>query len=144
MADDPGTLATRLNALFATFHPAGQKPPSIEAVCQAINAKGGATISVGYLSELRRGQATNPRLDHLKALADYFGVDVAYFTDEERSAEIQSELRLLRAIRDQRIRALALRAGELDSASLDALAAVLEDLQRGWDPESGAGGQARP
>lgn len=130
MADQRGTLAERINALFATFHPPGEKPPSIESVCQAINARGGPSISVGYLSELRRGEATNPRLDHLQALADHFGVDVSYFTDDDRSDEIQAELRLIRAMRDARVRELALRAGELDAASLDALATILESMHR--------------
>lgn len=140
MSETRGTLAERINALFATFHPAGEKPPSIESVCAAINARGGPTISVGYLSELRRGAATNPRLDHLQALADHFGVDVSYFTDDERSDEIEAELRLIRAMRDARVRSLALRAGELDSASLDALATILESMRRGGDEGSAAAG----
>ncbi|TXH56734.1 MAG: XRE family transcriptional regulator [Burkholderiaceae bacterium] len=85
-------------------------------------------MSVGYLSELRTGKATNPRLDHLKALADYFGVPLSYFTDDAASREIAEEMRLLRALRDNDVRSLALRASYLDDETRTALAAIINNM----------------
>ena len=119
------TLSDKLKHLFANYNPPGKRPPSIEAVVEAIAEKGETRISVGYLSELRSGQATNPRIDHLRALADFFGVDVAYFVDDSRTEEINAQLRLIAAMRDAKVRNLALRAGELDAASLDAITLIV-------------------
>lgn len=121
-------LADRINALFDTFYAPGERPPSMHTVVQEIKERGGATISVGYLSELRTGQSTNPRLDHLKALAEYFGVPLSYFTDDEHSREIAEEMRLLRALRDSDVRGLALRASYLDSETRAALTAIIDNM----------------
>lgn len=120
-------LKDRINALFDTFYAPGERPPSLDLVVQEITARGGS-MSVGYLSELRTGKATNPRLDHLKALADYFGVPLSYFTDDDASREIAEEMRLLRALRDTQVRSLALRASYLDDETRAALAAIINNM----------------
>ncbi len=122
--DGTWTLADRINALFDTFYAPGERPPSLDQVVQEIQARGGS-ISVGYLSELRTGKATNPRLDHLKALADYFGVPLSYFTDDGESRQIAEEMRLLRALRDNDVRSLALRASYMDQQTRAALSAII-------------------
>jgi len=124
---DEWALKDRINALFETFYAPGERPPSIDYVVQEITARGGS-MSVGYLSELRTGKATNPRLDHLKALADYFGVPLSYFTDDAASREIAEEMRLLRALRDNDVRSLALRASYLDDETRTALAAIINNM----------------
>lgn len=142
-APEPGdgeswSLAARINALFDTFYAPGEQPPSLRLVVDEITARGGA-ISVGYLSELRTGKSTNPRLDQLKALADYFGVPLSYFTDDEQSREIAEEMRLLRALRDNEIRSLALRASYLDAETRAALTAILNTMGAPPDEEPVAG-----
>lgn len=41
-----------------------------------------STMSLSYLQQLRAGQAKNPRVQHLRALADAFGVPLSYFIDD--------------------------------------------------------------
>lgn len=125
--DGTWTLADRINALFETFYAPGERPPSLDLVVQEVQERGGS-ISVGYLSELRTGKATNPRIDHLKALADYFGVPLSYFTDDEHSRQIAEEMRLLRALRDNDVRSLALRASYLDGETRAALSAIINTM----------------
>lgn len=127
------TLADRINALFDTFYAPGERPPSLEMVVQEIQARGGS-MSVGYLSELRTGKATNPRIDHLRVLADYFGVPLSYFTDDGESRQIAEEMRLLRALRDNDVRALALRASYMDDETRAALTAVINNIAPPLDP----------
>lgn len=123
----PATLADRINDLFATHNPPGERPPTLEAVCKAINEQGATSLSIGYLSELRRGEVTNPRMDTLKALADYFHVSVSYFFDDE--PESKAELRLLRAMREKNVTDLALKASELDQETLEHIASIIERLE---------------
>ncbi len=126
------TLADRINALFETFRAPGERPPSLDLVVQEVQARGGS-ISVGYLSELRTGRATNPRIDHLKAIADYFGVPLSYFTDDEHSRQIAEEMRLLRALRDNDVRSLALRVATLDGETRAALSAIINTMTTSRD-----------
>jgi transcriptional regulator with XRE-family HTH domain len=123
----PWTLADRINALFDTFYAPGERPPTIDMVVREIQARGGE-MSIGYLSQLRTGKSANPRLAHLRALADYFGVPLSYFTDDAESRQIAEEMRLLRALRDNDVRALALRASYMDDETRAALTAVINKL----------------
>jgi len=135
---EPRTLADKVNHLFEHVKPPGSdRPYSHKAVADAIAESGGPTISVGYISEIRNGVVEDVRLSHLQALADFFGVDPSYFVDDRRAAEIDSQLRLLSAMRDNRIRDLALRygAGEIDTATLDAISEIIEDNGRRSTPE---------
>ncbi|WP_306212638.1 hypothetical protein [Actinoplanes sp. RD1] len=101
MAHPPGSLAAKLNRLFATVRP---RPEQIQRgrpgrewfnseVAERINGPGEVadrihrtvgpvTISGAYIGELRQGKVTDPRLSHLKALAIAFEVPVGYFVDD--------------------------------------------------------------
>ncbi len=79
---DPHTVAARLNRLFDTIRPPGRGPLRNYEVIKALRARG-IEMSAPYLSQLRSGRRTHPRLDMLRPLADFFGVSVAYFTDAD-------------------------------------------------------------
>ncbi len=126
----PQTLAAKLQHLFATVRPAGRGEYSNQEVASAIEAAGGATISATYIWQLRKGLRTNPTINHLEALAGFFGVPVAYFLDEDSAARIDDELELISALRDHGLRSVALRAAPLSPEGVEALRAMVEHVRR--------------
>jgi transcriptional regulator with XRE-family HTH domain len=121
-------LRDRLNRLFEAVHPPGRGPYSNEEVARAIRAEGG-DISRAYLSYLRNGNRDNPTLQHLEALARFFGVTAAYFFDDGVAAETEAQLEIVAALRDAGIRSIALRAAELSSKGLHAVSAMIEEVR---------------
>lgn len=126
MAEDTPrrTLAEKLDHLFRTAHPPHRGEYSLHEAAEAILRRGGPTISANYLWLLRKGLRDNPTKKHLEALADLFGVSPLYFFDDEVAA--QTDVQLLVALRDARVRQLALRAASLSSETLQAIADMVE------------------
>ncbi|UQA92296.1 helix-turn-helix domain-containing protein [Streptomyces halobius] len=123
------SLADKINHLFRTVVPAGRGSYSTEEAAQAISARG-VSISGSYIWLLRKGQRDNPTLRHLAALAEFFGVPPAYFFDDEVTEKVNTQLKLATALRDTRVRSLALRADGLSPASLDALLTMVNEARR--------------
>jgi transcriptional regulator with XRE-family HTH domain len=135
------TLADKLDHLYRTIHPAGRGEYSNEEVATAIRERGGSTISATYLWQLRKGMRDNPAIKHVEALADFFGVSPSYFFDDAAAERIDTELRLLIALRDGPVRHLALRAHGLSQESLAKIAEMVEwvrDLEGLSDERTGA------
>jgi transcriptional regulator with XRE-family HTH domain len=124
------TLAAKLQHLFATVRPPGRGEYSNQEVATAIEGSGGPTISATYIWQLRKGLRTNPTLNHLEALASFFGVPVAYFLDADTTRRIDDELDVISALRDAGIRSVALRAAQLSPQGIDALRAMVEHVRR--------------
>jgi len=95
-------ISARLAQLFAQSAGAGGRPVTMQEILNRMNERGIATMSMSYLHQLRTGQADNPRIQHLRALADAFGVPLSYFTEDEAGTSA-SEL-------TPRMRRLAFRA----------------------------------
>jgi transcriptional regulator with XRE-family HTH domain len=134
-ADGPGTLARRLERLFATAHPPWRGPYSTKEAVAAMNeAAGRPVISYNYLYQLRRGTKTEPGHSRLAAIARFFGVPVSYFTDDETDAahvEKQvTERGVTAALQDQGVRDVAFRAAGLSSGSLAAILSVIDNARR--------------
>lgn len=103
------TLAERLNWLFETVRrPTGRKHTNKE-VAEFCRNRTGESFSPEYISQLRKGQRDNPTKRNLEALAAFFEVSPAYFFDDERSEQIRAQMDLAAALRDNDIRAVALR-----------------------------------
>ncbi|WHT22548.1 XRE family transcriptional regulator [Crossiella sp. CA-258035] len=124
--DQPGALALKLNHLFSTVKSldSNGKEYSNEFVAQQLT-KAGVPISSSYIWQLRKGKKSNPTLEHIQGLAKFFGVNVDYFTNDEVSARIDSQLEILRAEQEARLnqiaanpeaRWMAARAAELSPA----------------------------
>ncbi len=125
------SLARKLDHLFRTVHPAGRSEYSYQEVANAVRDAHGAVISHTYIWQLRKGQRDNPTKRHLEALAGFFGVPVSYFFDDEAVVkEIESQLALLAALRDTKVRHVALRAAGLSSESLTSITAVIEQIRQ--------------
>jgi transcriptional regulator with XRE-family HTH domain len=141
----PGVnFAERLNRLFELVLAPDGKPYTNEAVVNALAAReDGLTISKGYLSELRNGKKLNPTLRHIEALADFFGVDPAYFVaDEQRAEEIQQQIQTLRDLGQAGVRSIALRARDAAADNLSLIEAILDQIVRHQQGRQHAEGDA--
>lgn len=128
------TLAQKLDRLFDVVRPSGAPEATYREVAAAIAARGGASISASYIWQLRTGVKDNPTIKHLQGLADYFDVSPAYFLDEHEAERIDSELEVLRTLRDAGVRTIALRAAELSPESLGLVQDLIErERQREQD-----------
>ena len=131
-APRPRTVAEKLDRLFQVMSPKG-RPYSYQQVADAINARSaetGVTLSHATIWQLRTGRFTDPRLSHLQGLADFFGVPIGYFTDDEVAARVDTDLDLVAAMRDAGVRQVALRARGLSPQTLQALTAMVEAARR--------------
>ncbi|MET7426705.1 XRE family transcriptional regulator [Dactylosporangium sp. NPDC005555] len=123
------TLAEKLDRLFGTVHPPGRGEYSYEEVATAIRERG-VMISHTYIWQLRKGARDNPTKRHLEALAEFFGVNAAYFLDDEAARRIDEQLELLAALRNTGVRTMALRAAGLSGPSLEAIHGMIEHARR--------------
>ena len=122
----PRTFAERLGNLFHTVPGPRGGEYSLEEVAAGIRAHGGPTISASYIWQLRKGVKDNPTKKHMEALADFFGVPVSYFLDDDDAVRIDAELAMLAALRDAGVRRVALRAAGLSPKSLSAIQVIVE------------------
>src|ERR671926_999187 len=106
------TFAARLNRLFDTVYPPGRGPHTSAEVIAALKAEG-ITMSAPYLSQLRSGNRTNPSAATMAALANFFRIKPAYFTDDEYYEKLDKELTWLANMRDENVRRIAQRVAEL-------------------------------
>src|SRR5271157_4213038 len=123
------TFAARLNRLFDTVYPPGRGPHTSAEVIAALKAEG-VTMSAPYLSQLRSGNRTNPSAATMAALANFFRIKPAYFTDDEYYEKLDKELSWLASTRDDGVRRIAARAVGLSSQAQDDIAAKVEELRR--------------
>ncbi|GLE59022.1 hypothetical protein NJBCHELONAE_43330 [Mycobacteroides chelonae] len=127
-AGDPD-LAAKLNTLFDTMHPDGQKPDTNEKVVEALAQKG-VRVSAAYLGQIRAGKKKNISADLLVALAEYFGLKSAsYLVDRGPHPDIEKEFDALRLFRDKKIRAIATRVSGLSDQSLGNVEAILDQIR---------------
>ncbi|WP_018655679.1 helix-turn-helix domain-containing protein [Actinomadura flavalba] len=121
MSDDassPGLFAERLEYLFQTRNPEGEKKLTYQRVADAINqAAGEQVISQAYVHQLRRGVKTNPTYKHIQALARYFGVPEQFFFDAPDTTETDA------------VRALAIKADGLSDDTLRAITTMIEQAR---------------
>src|SRR5690349_22691958 len=101
------TFSARLNRLFDTVYPPGRGPHTSAEVIGALKAEG-ITMSAPYLSQLRSGNRTNPSSATMAALANFFRIKPAYFTDDEYYEKLDKELACLAPMRDDGVTPIAL------------------------------------
>lgn len=117
------TIAQRLEQLFAeTAGPHG-RPITMKDVITKMEERGISSMSLSYLQQLRKGEAHNPRLQHLRALADVFDVPLSYFLDEEPADTQESDL-------TPEERKVALRVHGLSNEALASIRSIVELARR--------------
>lgn len=82
--------------------------------------RGISSMSLSYLQQLRKGEAQNPRVQHLRALADAFDVPLSYFLEEDEPVEAAEK-----DLTPQE-RTLALRVHGLSDGALSSIRAIVE------------------
>jgi len=124
---DDSRLADKLNLLFDTVHPADRGPYSNKEVAAAVRERGGS-ISDVYIWQLRTGRKSNPTKEHLEALAGFFDIEPGFFFDRRESAEIERDLRAVKAMQNLKVRKVAARMSGLSDANLEAVGTILEQI----------------
>ena len=81
------TLADKVNWLIAQTHPVRRGPYSNTEVAALIEKVTGEPVSHTTIWKLRNGQATNPQMRLIAALAHTFGVPPAFFFDDYDTSE---------------------------------------------------------
>jgi transcriptional regulator with XRE-family HTH domain len=76
------TLADKVNWLIEQAHPAGRGPFTNNEVADLIKKTTGEEISYTQIWKLRNGQAQNPQMRLIEAMAKTFGVPAAFFFPE--------------------------------------------------------------
>lgn len=123
------TFAARLNRLFDTVYPPGRGPHTSAEVIAALKAEG-ITMSAPYLSQLRSGNRTNPSSATMAALANFFRIKPAYFTDDEYYEKLDKELAWLATTRDDNVRRIAARTVELSPEAQREVMERVNELRR--------------
>lgn len=123
------TFAARLNRLFETVYPPGRGPHTSAEVVAALKAEG-LTMSAPYLSQLRSGTRTNPSRTTMAALANFFRIRPAFFTDDSYYAKLDQELTLLAGLRDEGVRRVAARTIGLSPQAQRDLVDTVDELRR--------------
>ncbi|MFI1434983.1 hypothetical protein [Streptomyces lydicus] len=120
----------RLTALITALYPDEHKRPGYAKLAKDIRETTGGAISGTYLWELTTGRKRNVTVEQLDVLAQYFGVPSEYFLNDDVTDRVDTQLRLLAALRDTKVRNLALRAEGLSPQSLDALLTMVNEARR--------------
>jgi transcriptional regulator with XRE-family HTH domain len=123
------TFSARLNRLFDTVYPPGRGPHTSAEVIAALKAEG-ITMSAPYLSQLRSGNRTNPSVATMAALANFFRIKPAYFTDDEYYEKLDSELAWLATMRDDGVRRIATRTIGLSPQAQQNIVERVDELRR--------------
>jgi len=123
------TFSDRLNRLFDTVYPPGRGPHTSAEVIAALKAEG-ITMSAPYLSQLRSGNRTNPSAATMAALANFFRIKPAYFTDDEYYEKLDKELTWLANMRDEGVRRIAARTVGLSAEAQQDIALKVDELRR--------------
>lgn len=140
--EQPRTLAEKLHYLIDQYAKHSEKHahrypkwPSFDQLAHEISEATGTSLSHGYLHQLCRGTRDNPTLHHLQALADFFGVPAAYFTDDETAAAVIAQYELVLAMRNSRVREICTYAPLLDQTGLEAVTALIKTLTTGREAD---------
>ncbi|MQA12035.1 MAG: helix-turn-helix domain-containing protein [Pseudonocardiaceae bacterium] len=130
MSERSGALADRLNVLFDMIRRPDGKPHTNEEVAEFCRERTGEPFSRAYVSQLRKGERSNPTKRNLEALAAFFDVSPVYFFDDEKSAQIRAELELLGPLRNNAVRQVALRAVNLSPEGLGTITDMIDAIGR--------------
>lgn len=118
-------FAIKLRRLFESVKREDGSEFSKPEVAEAVG------VSRGYLYDLLKAK-NRPSHDVVVALAEFFAVEIEYFSDTEKGRELNRQYELLARLGERNVRHLAARVSEL---SPDKLQSVMEfiDFQASKD-----------
>jgi transcriptional regulator with XRE-family HTH domain len=123
-------FAARLNRLMTLVHPPGRGPYRAAEVARTMRLTSLTPVSQPYLSQLRAGTRTRPSEATVEALAEFFGIDPLYFSDDRYYQDVDGELEWLNVFRDWNVRQVATRVVGLSAESQDELVRLADELRR--------------
>lgn len=123
-------LGNRLDALFKSARPQSRSWTNADVAAELKQTSPDLKVGAVYLSQLRTGKRTNPSNELLAALANFFGVSVAYFFDEEVADSVLSELSAVEAMRQSGVRAVAMRAAGMRTENLQAITTIMDQYRQ--------------
>ena len=129
---DERSFAERLAHLIATVHPPDRKPYSYREIAHGVAEQTGVTMSATHVQQLAVGARKDPKRSHIQALAQFFGVPVTYFFDDEVAGQVDRQVGDVVAWRDSEARNLAQRTMQLSSRDRETVTALLDQLA-GYD-----------
>ena len=106
------SLADKVNWLIDTARPAGRSPCSNAEVAGLIEQTTGERVSHTTIWKLRNGQAANPQMKLVEAMARTFGVPPGFFFadyDTGQAGLLQEDVELLALVRSASISPAQLR-----------------------------------
>src|ERR1022692_369213 len=128
------TLAEKVNWLIDSAHPAGRGHYSNAEITALIEKVTGEHFSHTTIWKLRNGQAANPQMRLVEALARTFGVPPAFFFPDfadEQAGLLREQVELLALVRDTGVTSAQLRALlELSPGARQAVADLIEHTAR--------------
>jgi transcriptional regulator with XRE-family HTH domain len=122
------TFAERLNRLFDTVKPPGRGYFRSGELVDSLNAND-VRISAPYVSQLRSGNRKRPSASTIEAIAGFFRVNPAYFTDPECYRLIDQDLTVISAMRDPGVRRVATRTIGLSAHAIDEIVEAVDELR---------------
>ncbi|WP_410586911.1 XRE family transcriptional regulator [Amycolatopsis sp. lyj-23] len=138
------SFAERLAHLIATVHPPDRKPYSYREIAHGVAEHTGVTMSATHVQQLAVGARKDPKRSHIQALAQFFGVPVTYFFDDEVAGQVDRQVEDVIAWRDSEARTLAQRAMRLSPRDRETVTALLDQLGSYDDARRRAGRRRKP
>lgn len=111
------TFAQKLEKLFRTITKTNGEEYSPEEIQVATNK----AITSSYIYRLRTGKSANPTIDKVKALADFFNIDPAYFFEDEEKDPVAEPERMVANI--------AFRARNMDMKAVEDMLLMIKQLR---------------
>jgi transcriptional regulator with XRE-family HTH domain len=106
------SLADKVNWLIDTARPAGRDPYSNAEVAALIERTTGERVSYTTIWKLRNGQAANPQMKLIEAMARTFGAPPGFFFDDFDDGQaglLHEQAELLALVRNARVSSAQLR-----------------------------------
>jgi transcriptional regulator with XRE-family HTH domain len=122
------SFAERLGHLIATVHPPDRRPYSYREIASGVAEQTGVTMSATHVQQLAVGARKDPKRSHIQALAQFFGVPVTYFFDDDVAGQVDRQVEDVVAWRDSEARNLAQRAMRLSPRDRETVTALLDQL----------------
>ncbi|MFC8208947.1 hypothetical protein [[Kitasatospora] papulosa] len=127
----PGApFAAKLNFLFDRVRPKGGEEFSNAHVARTISSYGDVSYTGAWIGKLRNG-AGIPTITIVPLFARFFGVEAAYFVEDETTRKIATQFEILRKLQEEGVQHIAMRAMGVSAAGqrkvLQALDAVRKE-----------------
>ncbi|MEU2395680.1 helix-turn-helix transcriptional regulator [Streptomyces sp. NPDC007369] len=119
----------RLNFLFDRVRPPGAEEYTNAHVARTISSYGEDSYTRSHISLLRAGKRT-PTITMVPLLARFFGVEAAYFVEDEVTRKVATQFEILRKLKENGVEQIALRAMGVSAAGQRKVLAALEAVRK--------------